>query len=392
MENKVNNDQQPPSDAGKGRKKFSRKFKRNWLLLAAVLLLGSFILEYLSTRFGVSFVLVPLVGSLAGILSSFIRACLTKQDKEDKKPSGEDGVAERILIGLGNVVGRIYRDTVTLAVCAVALMVLAMSLMAACHAVGWAGEWGRSALDYINPAKIETPEPSAAPEPEEQPSQTDPPVAVNPVEREEKPTPAPMPTAYLTLLDPGRADRLPDKEKKALYFQSGAYTVEDWEDAAAVEGVVYAHVCALYEQQRENLFDRYAPQYVQDEVSQISALEARMSNSGELDEIIDFRTSTYVDYPMYRLAKLLAENYSLYGLAYDVNHGDTGTVEYYYGAAVSWYNEGLSYRTDDKTVRELLRHIGDRYHDLAAYLPRDSEYQQYAAKLAQAYYAVMNRF
>lgn len=194
-------------------------------------------------------------------------------------------------------------------------------------------------------------------------------------------------TKYLLLMEPDRFRVLTEAEESALFFFSGEYCVENWWDDTEVLDVVRRDAESLIQSLKPNLFND-APEEVKEKVSKASESEKTLTNSWELDEVLSSREAVYVNYPMFSLAVLIAENYARFGLAYNDCHANPDTIEYYFGQAIHWYREAMMFGPAAKDEEHLLRFIGHRYHDLAACLPFGSERQLRASALANAYYAI----
>ena len=78
----------------------------------------------------------------------------------------------------------------------------------------------------------------------------------------------------------------------------------------------------LRSEQMTNTFDSKAPATLCKEIADVSELEKNLTNSEELEKIIDTRLDAWSQYQKYSLSKLLAANYQCYALEYQKINGN----------------------------------------------------------------------
>jgi len=122
-------------------------------------------------------------------------------------------------------------------------------------------------------------------------------------------------------------------------------------------------------------------------------LKKKLSNSDDLDKIIDTRLEAWAQYPKYSLAKLLAANYQRYALEYQKIAGSYYTIEYYYGNSIFWLFDCLTFAdvNDDRT-KSILASIKMRYHDIAMIAPEGSTEQLRAYILSESFKILENNY
>ena len=205
-------------------------------------------------------------------------------------------------------------------------------------------------------------------------------------------SPEPLPELEFELLDPERVYTLDQADYHSLYFLDGPYAIQNWEDEDEIEEKVFQCVQSYLEQELPNSFDDYAPESVKDEAARLSELERNLSDSQELQNLIEARKEIYQSYPKYSLAHMIAESYNRFGLEYIKVNGNFSTIEYYYGHSIQWLLRALSFSAiDSDAVRTRLSSIQMRYHDIASRAPVGSESGEYAQKLCEAFKRVANR-
>ena len=214
---------------------------------------------------------------------------------------------------------------------------------------------------------------------------TDPPESTPDLETE------PPAVEYQFLEEPDRCYELSDAERDRLYFKFGLYAVEDWSDEAAMTSAVLAMVREFRAEKAANEFDKHAPQDTQKAVAEIETDYAKMSSSRDLDNVIDIQMTAWSEYPKYGLAWMLTNNFQEYGDRYNEIGGCFETIEYYYGQSIFWAWTTLTYESaESHQVRECLRYISMRYHDIAVLAEEGSQVKLRAEALYRAFKAIEN--
>lgn len=193
------------------------------------------------------------------------------------------------------------------------------------------------------------------------------------------------------LLDPERYYKLTDVEENNLFFLNGSCKITDWTDSDAIANQLYPFVKELLAQQIENIFDRDAPEYIKDEVAAASDRETYMTNSDDLDSIIEARTEAWQNYPKHGIAYLLANNMQRYAHEYTIIDGAYETIKYYHAQSIFWTWHSLTFDyVTPHMVKDSLNYISVRYHDIADVAANGSEEQRRALALYEAFKILMN--
>ena len=128
-----------------------------------------------------------------------------------------------------------------------------------------------------------------------------------------------------------------------------------------------------------------ADQALRNLVSEASSLDNILVSSREKDHIITVRLDAYALYGKASLARLLAEDFHCYALAFQYYNGDRATITSYYLQSVKWLFESLKY-ADNSSESQLaiLTSLRYRYNDIMTYSEPKSEQWEQAKLLADA--------
>ena len=184
----------------------------------------------------------------------------------------------------------------------------------------------------------------------------------------------------------GVVKNLSNIDKNTIFFLD---KITDCETQDAINEVVCTWVRNQKEQQRENKFDKPddeggAPDYIEAAISRASENE-KDAHYGERKEISEERTNIYEEYPKYSLSNLISNDNHTFALAFYYHGGRSCTIMYYYGQAILYNMDGISYaEVSNSTCKERLTAISQRYRDIA-YTCGECEEAEYAEKLAIAF-------
>jgi len=211
--------------------------------------------------------------------------------------------------------------------------------------------------------------------------------------KEESPSeqepPEPEPAPFLS--DPERYYTLTEAEENELFFLDGPYKIENWTDPYAIAQQLYPFIEEKRALQIANIFDRDAPDTVKDEIAKVSEQEKDMTNSDQLDNIIEVRIEVWEDYPKRGIACLLANNMQRYACEYDSAGGAYETIKYYYAQSIFWTWKSLSFDyVTPYMLKSDLNYIKMRYHDIADKAANGSEEQKRASALSEAFQILEN--
>ena len=189
----------------------------------------------------------------------------------------------------------------------------------------------------------------------------------------------------MIFVEPVKDWSIAPEERDELLFKSGDYVIEDLTAPQAKE-ILAAYIGALESQKSENQFDRLADQDLKDKVARASIMDAELRTSAEKDRIISCRLEAYGTYKKEGLARLLAEDFHCYALAYKNAGGDRKIIVSYYLQSLKWLYERLKYDgLSQKTQKEILRSISYRYNDIMTYSEPETEQWNRAKVLAELF-------
>lgn len=346
---------------------------------------GSCILELLAYRMAGNVLVLTGAGSALAEVIIAILSQVLQPDDTDEKPQKGDTWGKRVAMGIRNFIRRIWQNAICVLVCTIGMWVLISTGLAAVHTGGRVfGVIGSSINDIVAASEESV---KAQSDPAPSPSfgevmETDSVTETDPVI---EPTPAPDPSFYVSLEDPDRDCSISHTLYQNLFYLDGDYAIEDWEDDAKIAEKVEEHVEALIGEARNDLFSADTDWEIQRDVDKARQNEETMQTSRDLDEVIAQRRLIFSNHPFGEMAKLIAENYNGYGLAYHRIGGRMNTREYYWCTSIYWFQQVLTFSSSAGIVPDILRRIGGRYKDLAYIYPDGSEEEVRATKLSEAY-------
>lgn len=353
------------------------------------LFIGSCVLELIASRAGnITLAITTVVSLLAGVVVA-VSEDLFKPDKDDEKPGVDDGFFDRIAMGFRNIVYRIWTNTKLTFLCALIAYFLGCTVLAANHTGGRAVNAVKNALDRLD---YEEPAADAGDTPHTSPVPPD--ILEEPApEVPEEYFPQAVSSQYVRLLEPDRILALSDEERAELYYFAGEYAVGREESAEAVFSAVKTRITALVDEGREDKFDQTEETDKNRGIAKAASDdEEAMETSEDLDHVIENRKIVYADTPGAEIAKLIAENYNGYSLAYYSIGGSKKTMEYYWNESLIWYHNCLTFRGSLTNIPGILNRIGMRYHDLAMIQRPGSDEQIRATMLSEAYDALAGSY
>lgn len=184
-----------------------------------------------------------------------------------------------------------------------------------------------------------------------------------------------------------------NEEREQFLFTSGKYAIySNWTaDQAAVK--LKAYIEEMISCQYPNYFDRMADQVLRNQISEASALDDVLVSSREKDYIITVRMDAYALYGKASLARLLAEDFHCYALAFQYYNGDRATITSYYLQSVKWLFEILKYADNSfESQIAILTSLRYRYNDIMTYSEPESEQWEQARLLADALEKVIKEY
>lgn len=183
---------------------------------------------------------------------------------------------------------------------------------------------------------------------------------------------------------------LSDTEVDMIYFLSGEYAITDWDDEGAVYACVNGFVGSLRAQHLDPSFtEEDADPNTKNTLSYASGDEANMKadshpTSKMLEDITDRRVEVYNVYPLYPLARLIRENFGMYGDAYKLQDKSKSCAAIAYGKSIAYGFDTLRYDVSDNTLKTNLSILVERYTKLSSVLDKETFQHKAALALADA--------
>lgn len=391
------NSEQHPRSSSRGRKRkrkppLRRKIQRVFRT-AGYILIGTACLELFAYRMGSMALVASFVLSVVGFLCATIKGEIFKPSSEDKKPKKGDSLDIRLKMGWDNILNRIERSATYTLILFVALYTLTCTALATNHTVGHLLDMAQQIVEQLtdfeeplveDDGEIDEPFPTP-PEPEEPPENSGAEESPGNITLEPPQSSDAIPSKYVAITDPDRHLTLSPERSGELYYLSGIYAAADDAD---IYTKVSKYVLTQVSQRQEDEF------LASDSTAKVRALaysastkEANMEDSDDLDTVIADREAAYEEAPGAKLAKLIAENYNGYGLAYNGIDGIEDTVEFYWANSIEWLHKELAFSHSGEEIANILKQIGSRYHDLADHqtFMEKTQNRTRAGKLSDAY-------
>lgn len=365
---------------------------------------GSCVLELLAYRMAGFVLIFTGVGSFLAEVVIVILSQALQPDDMDEEPDEGDTWGELVAMGIRNFSRRIRKNAIYVLVGTIALWVLVSTAFAAVHTGGRVfGVIGSSINDIVAASEESVKaQPDPAPTPSfEEAAETEPVVESESVTETEPATESEpvIEPASVWILGRDVIVEEPDRDCQVaytlyqnLFYLDGKYAIEDWEDDEKISEKVEEYVDALIGEAREDRFSASTDREVKKKVDKASQDEGTMETTGDLDGVIALRESIFSNHPFGEMAKLIAEDYNGYGVAYDDIGGRINTREYYWCTSVYWFQRVLTFSSSAGIVPDILRRIGSRYKDLAYIYPDGSEEELRATKLGEAYLSLARSY
>lgn len=186
---------------------------------------------------------------------------------------------------------------------------------------------------------------------------------------------------------------LPEEEWHIILFEEGDYQIStDWTPEQAKQKIL-GYIEYLEQEQLENEFDIFAPQTLRNEVAEASNKDKSVVTSTEKDKIITKRIDAYGKYLKKSLAKLIAEDFHYYALAYKHFNMDHEMMIMYYMQSLKWQYERLKYKDLLKDEqRKVIISIQYRYNDIMTYSDPGTEQWKRAKLLSDTYKLILEDY
>lgn len=202
------------------------------------------------------------------------------------------------------------------------------------------------------------------------------------------------------LLNTEGPENLTEDENNEIFFLAGPYQIQNW-DAESVKAVIHKFVQdKLAIQSPPNYSMTGIPQPVRDSIAKASAMESSATTASELEEIIHIRVNAYgkkeerkvEKNTHYLLAKLVRENYGVFGDAYRLQNASKEAALTLYGRSVIWGFKTLNYDVPAEDYYNNLKIIAERYEKISMVVPADDCRFFYSGQLRDAFEAEAEQF
>lgn len=199
---------------------------------------------------------------------------------------------------------------------------------------------------------------------------------------EESPASSQLISAKDLLLNAEKPEMLSEEEYDQIFFSSGEYIIEDWTSESCVRSAIYAFVEDKFAIQSSPNYDMVGiSQPVQDSIALASQKEANTKTATELIEVINIRKNAYGEPregekeadTSYLLAKLLRENYGVYGDAFNFQEASDIAAYALYGRSLLWGFKTLNYASKPDEFCKDLEIIAERYEKITEVVPANSQ-------------------
>lgn len=179
----------------------------------------------------------------------------------------------------------------------------------------------------------------------------------------------------------------------ALFHLDGEYKIENWNDQEEIDSAVLRMIMDEISLGKQNIFDAYAPGWLQTNIKAASEKEKAEHTFNERIEIIGTRGGAYGMYPKSSLAQLIANDNQAMALALVLIKGKVTTELYYYGESIFWGVEYLGFADiSTSAVKEKVNWIAERYKDILFICSETDPEYMYAEKLMIAYKHAADEF
>ncbi|GEM_PF-6211295 len=211
-----------------------------------------------------------------------------------------------------------------------------------------------------------------------------------PVDTDDTPVISESPVQFLT--DPNRHLIMSENEESELFFLEGEYSIDYTIGLESAIDSISNYINDLRLNSEDSNFDDEAPPNVQRQIAYASELEIDMSNSEQLDEVIDIRQLVWDSgYRKPSIAWTSANNMQYYAQQYLEIDGNYDTIKYYYYRSIAWCWDALRFKEmNKKTIKVTIRYIKMRYHDIMDIAPNNSADKLRAEIIYKALYKIEN--
>lgn len=397
------------------------KRHKGWIIYGIALLIWWLILEFIRFRFHKElWPIIPKTGGLilsgGGIFLAAVVDYLT--DKADKKrfhrPQNMDFWSHVAQLG-GTLRRNVLQNTLVGIIIAVTIFVSAPAY--AVHqgyfptmlrgiAAAWHLVWtpppenaGSSQEQTEEPApNVSQPEPEADTKIQPPPKKTEKsPKTSEPDTKEEGKLFNPKELE----LDGEVPESVSSEDYQLIYLLAEPYLITDWDS----QDVVNETVRNLIRDQRQH---KLPPRFQENErtpeanqrIAEASELEKSMKTAWELRGVIDMREYVYLGDPgdpenpetpefeaeeVYSVAKLVREDYCIYGDAYALQNVSRAYARTFYEWSIRWGFRTLEYDVTTVTLHSNLMILVERYDKIVLVTDQESVEHIYASKLSEAF-------
>lgn len=203
------------------------------------------------------------------------------------------------------------------------------------------------------------------------------------------------------LLNTEEPEDLTKEEYDKIFFMTGPHLIQDWDSEEQINEKVYEFVMAAYAvQSSPNYSMTGIPQPVQDSIAKASIMEGGAEDAVTLMEVICIRENAYgksedgaeeknISYP---IAKLLRENFGVFGDAYRLQNASDRAAFTLYGRSVIWGFKILNYDIPAEAYYKNLNLIAERYEKITMVVSANDPEFRYAGQLRDAFEEAAEQF
>ena len=190
---------------------------------------------------------------------------------------------------------------------------------------------------------------------------------------------------------------LSEKDRNKVFFLSGKYAVQNWDDEEEIISKVRNFVWDKVSLQSENIFDKPALEGGADEatrgkIARISEEEQTIEWFSQREENMYERQDIYSQTPKGSLASLISNDEHFLALVLYRYDGNKNSILYYYSKSIEYRMERISYKDISMDhIKAELEWTSARYADIVYTCPSCEE-REYAQKLQNAFAEVAKEF
>ena len=179
---------------------------------------------------------------------------------------------------------------------------------------------------------------------------------------------------------------VPDEILQKVLFQTGYFMLSEDMTDQQIDQILDEYLLSLRQQAKTSEFDLYADQTLKGQVARASIQDANLYRSSEKDQVIHTRLNAYSQWEKETLARLLAEDFNDYALAYAQASGESYIIVSFYVLSLEWLYECMKYQSlPEEEQNDILNSIYYRYKDIMMFSETGSMQYGRAKLLSEAF-------